>query len=64
MTRWKGHMVLIDALEKIKHLNFYCIMAGDLAKHPTYVSRIKEKIHQYKLQSHIQLLPKGKLIDL
>lgn len=55
MTRWKGHMVLIDALEKIKHLNFYCIMAGDLAKHPTYVSRIKEKIHQYKLQSHIQL---------
>lgn len=55
MTRWKGHMVLIDALEKIKHLNFYCIMAGDLAKHPAYVSRIKEKIHQYKLQSHIQL---------
>ena len=55
MTRWKGHMVLIDALEKIKHLNFYCIMAGDLVKHPTYVSRIKEKIHQYKLQSHIQL---------
>ena len=55
MTRWKGHMVLIDALEKIKHLNFYCIMAGDLAKHPAYVSRIKEKIHQYKIQSHIQL---------
>lgn len=55
MTRWKGHMVLIDALEKIKHLNFYCIMAGDLAKHPAYVSRIREKIHQYKLQSHIQL---------
>lgn len=55
MTRWKGHMVLIDALEKIKHLNFYCIMAGDLAKHPAYVSRIREKIHKCKLQSHIQL---------
>lgn len=55
MTRWKGHMVLIDALEKIKHLNFYCIMAGDLAKHPTYVSRIKEKIHKHKIQSQIQL---------
>lgn len=54
-TRWKGHMTLIEALEKIRHLNFYCIMAGDLAKHPTYVSCIKEKIHQYKLQSHIQL---------
>ena len=55
MTRWKGHMVLIDALEKIKHCNFYCIMAGDLAKHPTYVLRIKKKIYQCKLQSHIQL---------
>lgn len=54
-TRWKGHMVLIEALEKIRRLNFYCIMAGDLAKHPIYVSCIKEKIHQYKLQSHIQL---------
>ena len=55
MTRWKGHEVLIDALEKIKHLDFYCIMVGDVAKHPSYVSRIKKKIHQYKLQSHIQL---------
>lgn len=54
-TRWKGHMTLIEALEKIRHLNFYCIMAGDLAKHPTYVACIKEKISQYKLQSHIQL---------
>lgn len=55
MTRWKGHMVLIKALEKIKHLNFYCIMAGDLAKHPAYVTRIKEKIHKYKIQNRIQL---------
>jgi glycosyltransferase involved in cell wall biosynthesis len=55
MTFWKGHTVLIDALEKIKHLNFYCIMAGDLAKHPAYISRIKEKIHNYKIQNHIQL---------
>ena len=55
MTEWKGHMVLIDALAKIKDLNFYCIMAGDLAKHPAYVSRIKDKIHQYKIQNRIQL---------
>jgi len=55
MTKWKGHLVLVDALEKIKHLNFYCIMAGDLAKHPTYVMRIKDKIHKYKMQSQIQL---------
>lgn len=55
MTRWKGHMVLIAALNKIKHLNFYCIMAGDLAKHPAYVTRIKDKIGKLKIQNHIQL---------
>jgi glycosyltransferase involved in cell wall biosynthesis len=55
MTYWKGHTVLIDAIEKIKHLNFYCIMAGDLAKHPAYISRIKDKIHNYKIQNRIQL---------
>jgi len=55
MTEWKGHMILIDALEKIKDLNFYCIMAGDLAKHPAYVTRIKDKIHQYKIKNRIQL---------
>lgn len=55
MTSWKGHMVLIEALEKIKHLNFYCIMAGDLSKHPAYIERMKNKINEYKLQGKIQL---------
>lgn len=55
MTRWKGHLPLIEALNKIKDLEFYCIMAGDLAKHPEFVTRMKDKICQYKLQSRIQL---------
>ena len=55
MTSWKGHNVLIDALKKIKHLNFYCILAGDLGKHPAYVSRIQSKIREYGLQGNVQL---------
>ena len=55
MTEWKGHIVLVKALEKIKHLNFYCIMAGDLAKHPAYVARIKTLINEYKIQNRVQL---------
>ncbi len=55
MTRWKGHLVLIEALEKIKHLNFYCIIAGDLAKHPSFVSEIHKKIQEYKIQNRVQL---------
>ena len=55
MTQRKGHIVLVKALEKIKHLNFYCIMAGDLAKHPAYVKRIKNLISEYKIQHRVQL---------
>lgn len=55
MTKWKGHLVLARALEKIKHLNFYCIMAGDLAKHPKYVNRLKTIISEYKIQNRVQL---------
>ncbi len=55
ITRWKGQMVLVEASNKIKHLKFYCIIAGDLAKHPTYIEKIKSKIHEYKIQNHIQL---------
>jgi glycosyltransferase involved in cell wall biosynthesis len=55
MTEWKGHIILVKALEKIKHLNFYCIMAGDLAKHPAYVIRIKNLINECKIQNRVQL---------
>lgn len=55
MTRWKGHLYLIDALNEIKDLNFYCILAGDLSKHPNFINNIQDKIREYKIQNRIQL---------
>ncbi|MGC0371513.1 MAG: hypothetical protein DGJ47_000202 [Rickettsiaceae bacterium] len=55
MTRWKGHLTLIDALNEVRDLNFYCIVAGDLSKHPKYVDEIKQKIHKYKIKNRVQL---------
>lgn len=55
MTEWKGHMILIEALKKIKNLNFYCLMVGDLSKHPEFVKRVRNKIMEYKLQNKIQI---------
>ena len=54
-TNWKGQRLLIQAIDKIKHLNFYCIMVGDLAKHPEYVTKVKEMIAAMRLQNKIQL---------
>jgi glycosyltransferase involved in cell wall biosynthesis len=55
MTEWKGQLVLVEALSKIKHLNFYCIMTGDLAKHPLYVQRVASLINKNKMQHKIQI---------
>ena len=55
MTRWKGHEVLIKALNLIRDKDFYCIISGDLAKHPTYTCEIRDMIHELKLQRKIQL---------
>lgn len=55
MTQWKGQLVLVEALNKIRHLDFYCIIAGDLSKHPAFTQRIKNHILDLKLQSKIQI---------
>lgn len=54
-TRWKGHITLINAIKQITNLNFICIMVGNLANHPRYVSVINQIIHQNNLQKHIKL---------
>lgn len=55
MTSWKGHMVLVEALNKIKHLDFYCLMVGDLSKHSNFTKRVQAQIKELKLQSKIQI---------
>lgn len=55
MTDWKGHIVLVEALSKLKHRNFYCLMVGDLSKHPNCTNRVKTLINSLKLQGRIQI---------
>ncbi|WP_342270332.1 glycosyltransferase family 4 protein [Rickettsia endosymbiont of Orchestes rusci] len=55
MTSWKGHLVLVEALSKLKHRDFYCLMVGDLSRHPNFTNRVKELITNLKLQNKIQI---------
>ncbi len=54
-SSWKGQKLLVEAINKIKHLNFYCLMVGDISKHPEYVQKVKSMIYSMKLQSKIQI---------
>ncbi|WP_250310832.1 glycosyltransferase family 4 protein [Rickettsia endosymbiont of Oedothorax gibbosus] len=62
ITSWKGHLALVEALGKLKHLDFYCLMVGDLSKHPNFTNRIKSLINLLKLQSKVQIF--GNEIDM
>ena len=55
MTSWKGHLVLVEALSKLKHRDFYCLMVGDISRHPSFTNRVKELIANLKLQNKIQI---------
>ncbi|WPY00805.1 Glycosyltransferase family 4 protein [Candidatus Trichorickettsia mobilis] len=62
MTEWKGHINLIEALNKIKHLDFYCLMVGDLSKHPAFAKKVMDRITELKLQTKIQIF--GNELDM
>ncbi|MDX2049673.1 MAG: glycosyltransferase [Rickettsiaceae bacterium] len=65
LTSWKGQHVLVDALAQIKNLNFYCILTGDLSKHPEYVNRVRDRIIEQKLQSRVQIFgPETDIVGL
>lgn len=44
LTRWKGQMLMIDALEKIKDKDYFCIFVGDDQGRDYYTKELKEAI--------------------
>lgn len=55
ITEWRGHEVILEALNMIKHHDFYCIMAGDTASNRHFTNKIYNMIRHFKLQSKVQI---------
>ena len=51
----KGHHILIKALSLLNHIDFYCIISGDLSKYPAYACEIRNMIAKFKMQKKIRL---------
>ncbi len=56
ITRWKGQHVLIEALEKLPHRNFFCVLVGETGKHPAYVKSLNRQIEKANLQGHVRMV--------
>jgi glycosyltransferase involved in cell wall biosynthesis len=54
-SHWKGQMFLIEALNQIKNLDFYCLIVGDQSRHPDYVHKLFAKLDEAGLGSKIQI---------
>jgi glycosyltransferase involved in cell wall biosynthesis len=54
VTRWKGQHILLEALHKLPHRNFMCIILGEQSKHPGYLQELQKLIVAYNLTGHVR----------
>lgn len=56
VTRWKGQHVLVEALSKLPHRQFFCLLVGDDVGHPGYRVRLEKDILAKGLGEHIRIV--------
>lgn len=56
LTLWKGQDILIDALSRVKDLDFTCLLVGDTEENGSYTKKLRDKIKSYQLEEKIQLV--------
>jgi glycosyltransferase involved in cell wall biosynthesis len=57
LSRKKGHLVLIEALSKLKRTDISCIMVGDDGRQTAYRTALLEFIHDCGMDGVVRLLP-------
>lgn len=56
ITRWKGHHIVVDALDKVPHRNFFCLMLGDNVGHKDYHRELEQDIMRRGLGENIRMV--------
>lgn len=56
ITNWKGHMLFLEALSRLKDLGFCAVCVGDLEKNPSYAAEIKSKAKNLGLADKVKFV--------
>lgn len=56
LTRWKGQRLMIDALEKIKDMDYFCVFVGDDQGRDYYTKELKEAIASKGLEGRFAFI--------
>ncbi len=56
LTRWKGQMVMIEAMTQLKHKDVYCVMVGDDQGRSDYRMDLEDMIHAHQLEDRVRIM--------
>lgn len=56
LTRWKGHLVLIEAMAKLKREDVFCIMIGDDQGRTDYRDEVEAAIKLHNLEGRVRIV--------
>lgn len=60
LTRWKGHLVLIDAIAKLNRDDVFCVMVGDDQGRSEYKQEVEAAIIAKNLEGRVRIVPQCK----
>ena len=56
ITRWKGHILMIKAMKKLKRQDVICLFVGDFQGRKNYLNELKNLISQSNLDENFRIL--------
>jgi len=56
LTRWKGHLVLIEAMAKLKREDIFCVMIGDDQGRTDYRDEVEAAIKEKGLEGRVRII--------
>lgn len=56
LTRWKGHLVLIDAIAALKRDDVFCVMIGDDQGRTEYRAEVEQAIRDKNLEGRVRIV--------
>ena len=62
ITRWKGHILLIEAIAKLERSDIICLLVGDSQGRKRYITELEHIINKFNLKNNFRII--GHQIDM
>ena len=57
ITRWKGHILLIEAIFKLQRSDIICLFVGDSQGRNKYYAELEKTLDKFKLKNNFRIIP-------